>query len=154
MPAKIYLVSACLLGINSRYDGGDNRSEKVLEFLKGRHAVPVCPEQLGGLPTPRRPAEICGGGGKEVLEGGAAVRCPDGTDVTEAFIRGAEQVLRIARLTGAREAILKSGSPSCGRGWIKDGSFTGSRRRGDGVTAALLLAKGCTIYDENSLPED
>ena len=152
LPGKIYLVSACLLGLPTRYDGGDNRCPSLLRLGRRCRLIPVCPEQLGGLPTPRRPAEICGGDGHAVLRGEAAVKDSAGRDVTEQFLRGAAAALKLARLFGAAGAILQWGSPSCGSGLIRDGSFSGRRRVGDGVTAALLKRHGIPVYSERKLP--
>lgn len=142
------LVSACLLGICTRFDGGARPRPAVAAL--GRHTclVPVCPEQLGGLPTPRPPAEIQGGGGADVLAGSARVVTRDGADVSAAFVRGAEQVLRIGELVGARRAVLKARSPSCGYGQTYDGSFTGSLQEASGVTAALLERAGYEVSTE------
>ncbi|HOA35975.1 MAG TPA: DUF523 domain-containing protein [Bacillota bacterium] len=152
MPEKVYLVSACLLGLATRYDGGENRCPSLLRLCRGCRLLPVCPEQLGGLPTPRRPAEIRGGDGCAVLRGEAAVMDDAGGDVTEQFLRGAAAVLQLARLFRVDGAILKSGSPSCGTGLIRDGSFSGRRRAGDGVAAALLKLNGIPVYSEKILP--
>ena len=124
------LISACLTGVNCKYDGGNNAlPPETLAALRTRfELVPVCPEQLGGLPTPRVPSERVG---ERVLS-------REGADVTEAFRRGAEETLRIARQNGCRRALLKTNSPSCGSGTIYDGSFTGKLVSGDGVTAEAL----------------
>lgn len=148
MPKKIYLVSACLLGLPTRYDGGHNRSAALRRICRRHRVIPVCPEQLGGLPTPRRPAEIRSGDGQAVLQGKAVVVDDAGADVTMQFLRGALAALRMAQLYRVDGAILKSGSPSCGTGDIRDGSFTGRRRVGDGVAAALLKRHGITVYSE------
>lgn len=107
--------------------------------------VPICPEVAGGLPIPRPPAEIVGGDGRDVLEGQARVLREDGTDVTEAFLRGAETALSIAQRLGVKEAILKSHSPSCATRMIYDGTFSGTLKEGMGVTAALLLRNGIEV---------
>lgn len=133
------LVSACLLGIDCKYSGGNNYSEKLMELIKYKKAIPICPEQLGGLTTPRPPSEIQDGEGGEVLAGKAKVVTASGKDVTDAFIKGAEESLKIAKLYGATTAILKSLSPSCGCGTIYDGSFSNTKKLGNGVTTALLL---------------
>ncbi|MBM4079363.1 MAG: DUF523 domain-containing protein [Planctomycetes bacterium] len=136
------LVSACLVGVRSRYDGRAATDRKLLARLKGAAVVPVCPEQLGGLPTPRLPAEIVGGDGRDVLAGRArVVRC-DGTDVTRQFIRGARETARLAKRLGVNTAYLKAGSPSCGVGCIKAGK---RRVKGDGVCAALLRREGVRV---------
>ncbi len=139
------IVSACLVGLKTRYDGDDNLVESVRELVARGEAIPICPEQLGGLPTPRTPADFSGGDGRAVLDGAARIVDRDGNDVTEAFIRGAEESLSIARMTGATVAILKERSPSCGlrRVWI-DGELVDGR----GVTTALLERHGIRIESE------
>lgn len=140
---KPVLVSACLLGANCKYSGGNNHCPG-LESLKDQYQlIPVCPEQLGGLPTPRPPAECRGD----------AVVNREGLDVTKAFEKGAEEALKIGQYFGCNAAILKTRSPSCGCGEIYDGSFTGTRVPGDGVTARLLRKQGYTIYSEENLPK-
>ena len=139
------LVSACLLGVCCRYDGRSNPNDAVLSLL-GRddiNLIPVCPEQLGGLPTPRIPSERRDG---RVMNRAAE-------DVTTHFVRGAEEGLRIAKIYGCQVAILKERSPSCGCGRIYDGSFTGMLTEGDGVTAELLLREGITVYGESQITE-
>lgn len=133
------LVSACLLGLRTRYDGADAYSQKAFDLLKKRAIVPVCPEQLGGLPTPRPRAEIARGDGDSVLEGVSGVIDESGSDATASFLRGAHEVLKIARITGAKEAYLKEKSPSCGTGTICRDSVCVP---GLGVTAALLKKEG------------
>lgn len=152
MSKKTYLVSACLLGLPARYDGGHNCSAVLRSFCRRCRIIPVCPEQQGGLSTPRRPAEICGGDGLAVLQGKAAVMDDTGRDVTAQFLRGAGAALQLARLFHVQGAILKSGSPSCGAGRIRDGSFSGCSRAGDGVAAALLKTRGIPVYSEKCLP--
>lgn len=152
MPKKIYLVSACLLGLPTRYDGGHNCVPRLHRLCRRCSLIPVCPEQLGGLPTPRCPAEISGGDGAAVLRGESAVVNEAGNDLTAQFVRGARAALRLARLYRADAALFKSGSPSCGAGSIYDGSFSGRRREGDGVAAALLKRHGFPVYTERSLP--
>jgi uncharacterized protein YbbK (DUF523 family) len=132
------LVSACLAGVHCRYDGQARGREEIIALLKAGEARAFCPEALGGLKIPREPSEIIGGDGYDVLDGKAKVFSRDGRDVTAEFIRGAEAVLELCRKLGAEEALLKSKSPSCGSGKICDGTFTGTLRPGDGVTAALL----------------
>ena len=135
------LISACLLGAACRYDGGSNPVFSV-EALMGRcQLVPVCPEQLGGLPTPREPAER--------TEGGVVTKT--GADVSAQFQRGAEQALHLARLYGCKEAVLKERRPSCGSGRIYDGTFSGRLTSGDGVTAALLKENGIAVYGESEI---
>ncbi len=148
----MYLISACLLGIRSRYDGGSSPCRLLLKSRDRLALIPICPEQLGGLPTPREPAEIRGGDGNDVLQGRAAVVTREGHDVTANFVRGAEETLRMAILLKVRGIILKEGSPSCGYGRIHDGSFTGRWREGHGVTASLLEANHFKIYTVNNIP--
>lgn len=127
MKEKI-LVSACLLGTNCKYSGGNNYSEEVMEFLKDYEIIPICPEQLGGLPTPRPASEIIGD----------KVMNSEGTDVTSNYQKGAEEALKIAKLLGIKKALLKAKSPSCGNGKIYDGTFSGILTTGDGITTKLL----------------
>ena len=134
------LISACLLGVRCRYDGGSKPQEPILRLMEKYTLIPVCPEQLGGLPTPRLPSERIG----------AQVVMKDGTDVTAAYRRGAEEALRLARLFGCRRAVLKERSPSCGSGTIYDGTFRHRRISGDGLTAALLKANGVQVYNEDT----
>jgi uncharacterized protein YbbK (DUF523 family) len=152
MDAKTYLVSACLLGLCTRYDGGHNRNIGVLNFCSGHFCIPVCPEQLGGLPTPRAASEIVNGEGADVLDLKCVVVDRSGSDVSSAFRLGAEQTLYLARQFEAVGAILKSRSPSCGTGLIHDGTFRGRYRAGDGVTAALLKRHGFQVLSELDLP--
>ena len=138
------LVSACLLGAACRYDGRGVPCESVLRLAdRGACLVPVCPEQLGGLPTPRTPAE----------RRGETVVTRDWRDVTAEYRRGAEQALRLAQLLGCTRAILKSRSPSCGCGQIYDGSFTGALCPGEGVAAQLLRENGLEVCTEEDLLE-
>lgn len=142
------VVSACLVGVNCRYSGGSNDHQGVIDYLKDRQWVPVCPEQLGGLMTPRFPAEIESGEGEDVLKGMGKVKTKDGEDVTKAFVKGAEETLKITKLVGAKEAILKEGSPSCGSCMIYDGTFQHQRKSGSGVTTALLRKYGILVKSE------
>ena len=144
-PVKIYAVSACLLGIRCRYNGGHQRSDKVLAFLRDQRFIPVCPELLTGLPLPRPPAEIISGSGPEVLRGEARVKLADGTDVTEAFLRGAKEALAWIKLAGATHAILKERSPSCG---VRQIHQPGKLAAGPGVFAALLVEAGLEVVSE------
>lgn len=145
------IVSACLCGINTRYDGKSNLNEKALKLLKEGKAVLVCPEQLGGLSTPRPPQEIVGGTGADVLDGKAKVMTIEGNDGTIEFIKGADETLKIAKQVGAEYAILKAKSPSCGFGKIYDGNFTSTKINGNGVTAELLRRNGIKIYSEEDI---
>ena len=142
------LVSACLCGINTKYNGGNNLNEKVLKLLREGKAVPVCPEQLGGQSTPRAAHEIYSGTGADILDGKARILGPEGDDATEEFIKGANETLRIAKECGVEVAILKARSPSCGYGKVYDGTFSGNKIEGNGVTAELLKRSGIKIYTE------
>ncbi len=135
------LCSACLLGLKCRYNAASKPDEKVLKLAKDEILIPVCPEQLGGLSTPRKPAE----------QQGEKVMTKDSKDVTENFQRGAQQTLEIAKLYKIKTAILKQKSPSCGCGQIYDGTFSGTIIVGDGVTAKLLKENGIEVLSEDDL---
>ena len=137
------LVSACLLGCACRYDGKSKGSDAVRALAKDYQLIPVCPEQLGGLSTPRQPSE----------RRGDRVVMKDGRDVTAEYRRGAEETLRLARLFGCAAAVLKEKSPSCGSGLIHDGGFAGGLVSGDGVTAEVLKAHGLRVLGESRLSE-
>ncbi len=148
------LVSRCLLGEKVRYDGGAHGPFGQLQrwMAEGR-VVPLCPEMAGGLPTPRAPAEIPGGQGAEVLFGVRRVLTATGEDVSTAFLRGAETALALVRQHGIRIALLKARSPSCGNLENYDGSFSGVRVPGEGVTAAALRQAGVQVFNEEQLAE-
>ncbi|MBP3508388.1 DUF523 domain-containing protein [Oscillibacter sp.] len=136
------LISACLLGVCCRYDGA-SKPHPLTAALAERHTlVPVCPEQLGGLPTPRPPAERRDG--RVVTQSG---------DVTEQYRRGAEETLKLCKLFGCEAAVLKERSPSCGHRQVYDGTFSGTLTAGDGVTAELLSAHGIPVYGESQIEE-
>ena len=135
------LVSACLLGVACRYDGQSKLHPLAQELCRRHEVIPVCGEIFGGLPTPRLPSERWEGG----------VFASDGGDVTDAFRRGAEEVVRLARLTGAQAAILKERSPSCGSGAVYDGTFSGVLTEGWGITAALLRQQGLRVVGESGI---
>ncbi len=136
------LVSACLMGVKVRYDGGGALNEAVQSLMDRHHLIPVCAEVFGGLTTPRVPAERAGG----------RVIARNGQDVTEAYQRGAEEISRLAALYGCTWAILKERSPSCGHGRIYDGSFTGTLTEGNGVLAERLIEMGLRVVGESELP--
>ena len=136
------LVSACLLGIHCRYDASTNPATQLEPMAAAERLVPVCPEQLGGLSTPRPPAHFEGGDGDDVLDGRARVVTDAGVDVTQQYLRGANEALRLAQQFGVRRAILKERSPSCGCSRVtRDGSL----QAGSGVTAALLRRSGIAV---------
>ena len=135
------LISACLLGVCCRYDGESKPIMQTVALMERYHLVPVCPEQLGGLPTPREPSE----------RQGCAVVMKSGTDVTAQYRRGAEQTLHLARLYGCKAAVLKERSPSCGSGEVYDGTFSGALVPGYGATARLLRTEGVRVVDEEQL---
>lgn len=139
------IVSACLAGHPCRYDGNAKPNPAIIALVEAGRAIPVCAEQMGGLPTPRPPAEILGGGGHDVLAGHAHVLTAVGEDITAAFVTGARQVAHIARESGARRAILQDRSPSCGPGQVYDGTHSGHLVEGQGVLAALLRAEGLDV---------
>ena len=137
------LISACLLGAACRYDGGRQPMTGLERLMERYHLIPVCPEQLGGLPTPRDPAE----------RRGERVMTRGGNDVTAQFESGASEALRLARQFGCAKALLKERSPSCGHGQIYDGSFTGRKIPGSGVTAGLLALHGIAVFGESQWEE-
>jgi uncharacterized protein YbbK (DUF523 family) len=153
-PALI-LVSACLLGVNCRFDGGSNPEPGLRDLAALGRLIPICPEVAGGLPIPRPPAEIedaqAGLDGRAVLRGETRVVSIEGADLTAGFVAGAQAALTLAEGLGIRQAILKSRSPSCGVGQTHDGRFEGRLVPGDGVTAALLKRAGIQVMTETDL---
>jgi uncharacterized protein YbbK (DUF523 family) len=145
------IVSACLIGINCTYKGGNKLDKRLYEAFKKGELFPVCPEVLAGMTTPRANAEIVGGTGSDVLDGKARVIEPNGKDATDYFVEGAKETLRAAKAIGAKEAVLKARSPSCGCGKTYDGTFTNTLIDGDGVTSALLKRNGITVKTEEDL---
>ena len=135
------LVSACLLGTNCKYDGTNNKNEKVLDYIKDKEVIPICPEIMGGLQTPRIPSER--------IED--KVLSQEGIDVTSNFKKGAEETLYLAKLFNVKKALLKAKSPSCGNGIIYDGTFTHTKKEGFGVTTELLKENGIEIITEEDL---
>ncbi|MEV4356349.1 DUF523 domain-containing protein [Nonomuraea sp. NPDC004186] len=150
------LVSACLMGRRVRYDGRAKTSSdaRLAAWREEGRLVPHCPEVSGGLPIPRPAAEIEGGAsGAAVLSGAARVLASDGSDVTAEFLAGARSALAVARSYGIRLAVLKEGSPSCGALSIYDGTFSGRRGPGQGVTTALLEQHGIRVFTEDQVDE-
>ena len=141
-PRPAILVSACLLGVRCNHLGGASPSHAVARLAADADLVPVCPEVAGGLPIPRRPAEIQADG---------SVRTASGDDVTEEYRRGAAAALAAARAFGATRAVMKARSPSCGCGEVYDGTFTRTRVTGDGVTARALREAGVAVFSEEDV---
>ena len=133
------LISACLAGRNCKYNGGNNLVPEMRQLLEEGRAVPVCPEELGGLPTPRDPSERLG----------ERVVTRTGKDVTEQFVKGAEEALRICREAGCTLAVLKARSPSCGKGRIYNGRFEGALTEGSGVFAGMVEKEGIPVMTED-----
>ena len=140
---KPLIISACLLGTACRYDGASKPADRIITLKDKYNLIPVCPEILGGLPTPRTPCEIKNG----------CVFSRDGFDRTAQYLKGANEVLRLARFFGCEAALLKERSPACGSGKIYDGSFSGTLTDGDGICAALLKKHGIMVYGESRIDE-
>ena len=148
------LVSRCLLGHRVRYDGGASGPfDQLQQWIAEGRVVPLCPEVAGGLPTPRAAAEIPGGQGVEVLDGSARVITTEGEDVSAEFLSGARQALALVQQHDIRIAVLKANSPSCGNLLTYDGTFSGVKVSGEGVTAALLSRHGVRVFNESQLAE-
>ncbi|MCH4888662.1 DUF523 domain-containing protein [Acidaminobacter sp. JC074] len=137
------LVSSCLLGLSCRYDGKEKADERVINYLKDKAFMPICPEQMGGLTTPRPPAEIVSFQPLKI--------CTEENDVTKAFVRGVDEVMKLVKLQNIEKAILKSKSPSCGTYEIYDGSFTRKLVKGSGIMAKRLMANDIKVINENDL---
>lgn len=140
--AKI-IVSGCLMGCDCRYKGDNCKCDELLALAENHTLIPVCPEQFGGLATPRDPAEIVG---DKVISN-------QGKDVTYEYTKGAETALHIAKVNNANVAVLKANSPSCGKGIIYDGTFTGNKREGNGIAAEMFLNAGYSVFTENEIQE-
>ena len=143
MEKEILLMSACLMGVNCRYDGGGKTLAALPQLMERYHVIPVCGEVMGGMTTPRIPSERMK---DRVID-------REGNDVTANFRRGAEEVLHLAQLYGAKKALLKERSPSCGYGKIYDGTFSGILIEGNGVTAQLLAEHGVEVFGESKISE-
>ncbi|WP_337035592.1 DUF523 domain-containing protein [Paenibacillus illinoisensis] len=143
-----YLVSSCLAGAACRYNGTASLDEKIQELVAQEQAMMLCPELLGGFSTPREPAEIIGGTGKDVLAGTAQVIEKGGRDVTDLYIKGAYQTLEWAKRLDVTCVVLKEFSPSCGTQAIYDGHFANRKVQGEGVTSALLRQEGYEVISE------
>ena len=140
--AKI-IASGCLLGCDCRYKGDNCKCQKLLDLAKEHTLISICPEQMGGLSTPRDPAEIVG---DKVISN-------HGKDVTIEYTKGAEIALYLAQLNNVDAVVLKANSPSCGKGIIYDGTFTGNKTEGNGIAAEMLLKNGFTVFTENEISE-
>lgn len=147
----VILVSACLLGTCCNHEGRASVRPRVQRLSGSARLVPICPEVVGGLTTPRTGAELVGGEGADVLAGSARVRTNAGDDVTDAYLRGAAAAVELARTVGATRAVLKARSPSCGSAQVYDGTFSRALRAGAGVTAAALRAAGIDVESDEDL---
>ena len=145
MNKKTVAVSKCLLGCNCRYDGGNNLNEKVVDFIRDKNVLEICPEVFGGMPTPREPSEIV------LLNNEKRVVSKSGDDVSEFFYTGAYASLKLALESGVTLAVLKESSPSCGANNIYDGTFTDTKISGSGITAEIFRANGITVISEKEL---
>ena len=146
----MYLISACLCGVNCKYNGGNNYSKYCDDLFKSGKAILICPEQLGGLPTPRIPSEMIQKA-EVILKREGKIFTKDGRDVTEEFVKGANEVEEIAKKLNIEGAILKDGSPSCGVNYVYDGTFTGKKIKGRGITAEILVKNGVFVMSENDI---
>jgi len=149
------LISACLLGERVRYDGHHSllQSDVLKRWQQQGRLLALCPEVVGGLAIPRPAAEIDAGNVELVIKGEGSIRCKDGTDVSDAFMAGAETALALCMQHHIRMAILKEGSPSCGVNKLNDGSFSGTKIAGQGLTASLLQRHGIAVFSEFQLSE-
>ena len=143
-------ISACLIGQNVRYDGGNKLNNNLKKLVDKGIAKPICPEILGGLSTPRNPAEIVGGDGFDVLENRAKIIDSQGNDVTKEYINGAMKALDTCQKINCETLILKSDSPTCSTEHIYTGEFNGEKKRGVGVFSALLIKNGIKVYNEKN----
>ncbi|MGC8838130.1 MAG: DUF523 domain-containing protein [Anaerolineae bacterium] len=147
------MVSGCLLGLLCRYDGGHCLDPRLTLWAARGRLVPICPEVAGGLPIPRPLAEIQGGPAEAILTGRAVIRNVEGQDVTGPYLAGAKATLALARRVGARVAILKERSPSCGSHVVYDGTFHRNLIPGQGLTALVLRAAGLQVFSEEEMDE-
>jgi uncharacterized protein YbbK (DUF523 family) len=149
----MYLISSCLCGVNCKYSGGNNFNKRCLDLVKSGKGILVCPEQLGGLSTPRKPSEIIGKS-ENILEGIDKIIDKSNIDVTKEFLKGAQETLKIANLYNIKKAILKEGSPSCGVNYVYDGSFTGKKIKGHGLTTEILIRNGIEVISDIDFMEE
>ena len=149
------LISSCLIGCPVRYDGSSSEVDGLRNLVEEGKAIDMCPELAVGLPIPRKPTEIePGKTAKEVIEGTAKILDEDGNDYTQEFIDGAEELLKVCKEKGIKTVILKDNSPSCGVNKVFDGTFSGNKIPGQGVTAELLNQNGITVYSEHDFPKE
>jgi len=141
----MYLISACLVGVNCRYNGENTLDKRLLELIENGEAIAVCPEVLGDLPIPREPCEII-----ETSDEKQKVIDKSGNEHTDSFLKGAEKTLEICKIIGIEKAILQQRSPSCGYGKIYDGTFSGKFIEGNGVTADFLAKNGIKVFNEEN----
>ena len=139
------LVSACLVGINCKYSGGNNFNQKIFDLVKEGKAIPICPEQLGGLKTPRKPVEL------KVIDGKRYAIDNEGNDVTENFERGAIEVLKLAKSLNINKSILQPRIPSCGVNKIYSGNFDNKLIDGNGILADLLIENGIEVFTPDEI---
>ncbi len=145
MSKEMYLISACLLGINCRYNGTSSRIEELERLIDSGRLIPICPEVLGGLDTPREPCEII-----NQANGSLKVMSESDLDCTSEFKNGAQKILEMAEVCDVKKVILKANSPSCGSGYIYDGTFSSKLIEGDGLTSKLLLENDIEVYNETN----
>lgn len=150
----LILISSCLAGFNVRYDGSNAKNELASWLVRHGQAITICPEIMSGFETPRRPSEIVGGTARDVINGIASVQENNGTDVTEPYIMGANLVLKIAKEHHIKAAFLKDSSPSCGSHYVYNGTFTGKKLVGKGITAELLSQYGVQTFPDDVLSID
>ena len=150
----MYLISACLCGVNCKYNGKNNLNKHCLDLFKSGKAILVCPEQLGGLTTPRKPSEIQGESCEIINNKVGKIINNLGDDVTYQFIKGAEETLNIAKEAGVKIAILKEGSPSCGKNNVYDGTFSGRKIEGEGITSFMLRNNGIRVISDEEFDEN
>ncbi len=147
----MYIISACLCGINCKYNGGNNYNKVCSDLFEAGKAIIICPEQLGGLSTPRIPSELTDTALKVMKGYNGKVISKEGNDVTENFLKGAEEVVNISKRLNIKLAILKDGSPSCGVNYIYDGTFTGEKIKGVGLTTQMLKDIGVKVISEDNI---
>lgn len=149
------LISSCLIGLYCRYNGKTKLVKKLIKLVEQGKAIYICPEQVGGLSTPRVPAEIeFGKSATDVLVGKAKVIGKDCSNLTKEFVKGATETLNLCQKYGIKIAILSENSPSCGSVEIYDGTFTGNKILGHGITTELLLQNGILVYSEENYPDN